>query len=61
MTSVANTITGATGPTASAVRRTPVTNHGWRPISVVYQPASVASQPENVMATRARGTQGVNR
>ena len=39
------------------VRSTPVTSQGWRPISVTYQPASVASQPENVIATSARASQ----
>ena len=36
----------------------PVTSHGWRPISVTYQPASVASQPEKVIATSTRASHG---
>ena len=31
--------------TASCVRSKPYTVHGWRPISVVYQPASMATRP----------------
>ena len=34
---------------ASLVRIKPYTKKGWRPISVTYQPASVATQPENAM------------
>src|SRR5438045_9052744 len=34
----------------SAVRSSPYTMNGCRPISVTYQPASVATQPEKVMA-----------
>jgi hypothetical protein len=36
---------------ASFVERIPVTSQGCRPISVVYQPASVATQPENIIGT----------
>ena len=42
-----------TGPTASLVVSTPVTSQGWRPISVTYQPARVATQPEKAMPTKA--------
>ena len=31
--------------TASLVRSSPYTTHGWRPTSAVYQPASVAMKP----------------
>ncbi len=40
-----------TAEAACAVVSTPVTSQGCRPISVTYQPASVATQPEKVIAT----------
>src|SRR6266852_494159 len=33
------------GEAASAVRRTPCATHGWRPTSVVVQPAMIAIKP----------------
>ena len=35
----------------------PVTSQGCRPISVTYQPASVATQPENVNAANVHSSQ----
>ncbi len=46
---------------ACAVVSTPVTSQGWRPISVTYQPASVAIQPENVMPTRSHAAKSDGR
>src|SRR5690606_14819345 len=46
--------------TASAVFNTPVTNQGWRPISVTYQPASTATQPEKVIPTNTFNNNGEN-
>ena len=51
--SVDSTMPGAWGATRSEVRRMPYTRKGWRPISVTYQPASVDTQPENVIAVSA--------
>ncbi len=51
MASVAPMLAAGTGPAACAVVSTPCTSQGWRPISVTYQPASVATQPEKVMPT----------
>ena len=39
------------GRARSCVVSTPVTSQGWRPISVVYQPASVATQPDRAIGT----------
>lgn len=47
--SVAAIIGEGTSEATSAVRSSPNTMYGWRPISVTYQPATVATQPENVM------------
>jgi hypothetical protein len=41
------------GAAASATRISPLMSHGWRPISVTYQPLSVATQPENVIIDNA--------
>ena len=41
-------------PPPPLVVSTPCTSQGWRPISVVYQPASVAIQPEKAMADEGR-------
>src|SRR5262249_61206199 len=35
----------------------PVTSHGWRPISVTIQPASVATQPANVNPAKLQSSQ----
>ena len=43
--------------TTSAVRIRPCTIHGWRPISVTYQPHSVAAQPAKVIAAKVRSSQ----
>jgi hypothetical protein len=46
-------IIGAGTPDAtSSTRIRPNTMKGWRPISVTYQPATVATQPEKVMPAR---------
>src|SRR5688572_30429343 len=45
---------GGWSATRSAVRSTPYTRKGWRPISVTYQPARVATQPEKVIAVSKR-------
>ena len=42
------------GETASAVRITPYTTHGWRPISVVNQPASMREQPAGPIGSAER-------
>lgn len=42
------------GVTASDVRSTPWTTHGWRPTSVVVQPASTATRPSGSVRDAAR-------
>jgi hypothetical protein len=42
------------GVTASAVRMTPCTIHGWRPTSVTVHPASRAMKPSGAAMTSAR-------
>lgn len=44
--------------TVCSVVSKPVTTHGWRPISVVYQPATVANQPEKPIKTNPRKYHG---
>ena len=41
----------ASGEADSAVRNNPYTVNGWRPVSVVIQPASTAMKPEGAIAT----------
>src|SRR5437868_15201961 len=48
-----------TGDNASAVRIIPLMTNGWRPISAVYHPASVATTPDGVITTSARRNQRV--
>ena len=50
------TIGAGTSATAMSVVMTPCTSQGWRPISVVYQPASVATQPEKAIGTSAQSS-----
>ncbi len=54
MNSVIGTATPGIGVTASAVRSTPCTTHGWRPTSVTVHPASVAMKPNGVTIASAR-------
>ena len=42
------------------MRSRPYTRNGWRPISVTYQPATVATQPEKVIATSTRSSHGAH-
>jgi hypothetical protein len=48
------TCVALTGETASAVRISPCTIHGWRPISVVNQPASNATSPLGPISSAKR-------
>ena len=50
--SVSAIIGAGTAEATSSTRMRPKTMKGWRPISVTVQPATVASQPENVMPAR---------
>src|SRR5207237_7408152 len=52
-------VAAGTGDNASAVRIIPLMTNGWRPISAVYHPASVATTPEGVITTSARRNQRV--
>ena len=64
MTTYSPAVSPAPGLTASLVRMTPYTIHGWRPTSVVVQPASMAiaaPTPARLAARRNHGERGRSR
>src|ERR687890_123311 len=56
---LAPSFAGETSPTASAVRRMPVTSHGWRPTSVTIHPARIAPLDLGVAVVRENEASGI--